>query len=265
MGTSKAYGTPKWPGVNSAVGEAVSSGGQREDLLTAVGEFSNAYKNQLGSGPNLVGSGIRDRLGRGLSGGSSRPSGGRRGTAGGVSRARSATSGARLANFINTAQRSGFNEALRQFNITHLQDKPLEEFLDSLNDILSGDGGLLDDDALNRAMAVTIDDLTEDIESIDELDELLSGDSIDIESTLQVYYANLLAENFEQKEYSYVREKKSRAETKSFFKQARDLIQAIIRDELSQEKDLSSIDWNSVDGQHLADEINQEVLEILIP
>ena len=264
MGTSKAYGTPKWPGVNSAVGEAVSSGGQQDDVLDALGKFSEGYQNHLGfgSGTGIGGRGISERGGTGSGGGS----GGRGTTSGGsVSRVRAAKSGARLASFLSTAQRSGFNEALRQFDLTHLSNKPLDEVLDSLTDILSEGGGLLDDDSLTRAMALTLDELTDDIETQNELEDLFSQDNIDLESTLQTYYANVLALNFEQKEYSYVREKYSRIETRDFFKQARGIIQAIVRDELSQERTLSSIDWNSSEGQRIADEINNEVLEILIP
>ena len=134
-----------------------------------------------------------------------------------------------------------------------------------LTDRLSGEGGLLDDDALNRAMAETVDELAKHVNSVDELDALLTSGNVDIEATLQVLYANILAINFEQKEYIIVREKIDRDETSRFFQQARRIIQAIIRDELSANKALASIDWNSADGQRIADEINQEVLGILIP
>jgi len=264
MGTSKAYGSPKWPGVNSAVGNAVSSGGSDQEIIAATGMFAEAYKNHLTSG--TFAPGASDRGGGASPGRGRRPStGGRGGGGGGAARMRSTSSGARLANFINTAGRFGLNEALRQFNLSDLRDKPLDEFLGSLGDRLSGDGGLLDDDALNRAMAETINELAKEIESVDELDALLTSGAVDIESTLQVYYANILAINFEQKEYSFVREKIQREETNGFFERARNIIRAIVRDELSQERDLSSIDWSSDEGQLIADEINQEVLEILIP
>ena len=45
--------------------------------------------------------------------------------------------------------------------------------------------------------------------------------------------ANILAANFEQKEYSIVREKISRENTNDFFARAREIIRAIVRDELS--------------------------------
>jgi hypothetical protein len=264
MGTSKAYGSPKWPGVNSAVGDAVSSGGSDQEIVDAVGMFAGAYKNHLTSGTTAASS--IDRGGALFPGSGRRPStGGRGGGGGGTARIRSASSGARLANFINTARHSGLSEALRQFNLSDLRDKPLDDFLGSLADWLSGDGGLLDDDALNHAMAETVNELAKEIESVDDFDALLTSGDVDIEATLQIYYANILAINFEQKEYSFVREKIRREETNDFFKSARNIIQAIVRDELSQERDLSSIDWRSPEGQRIADEINQEVLEILIP
>jgi hypothetical protein len=62
-----------------------------------------------------------------------------------------------------------------------------------------------------------------------------------------------------------VREKIGRENTAGFFEQARNIIEAIVRDELSAERDLASIDWNSDDGLRIADDINQEVMDILIP
>ena len=100
--------------------------------------------------------------------------GGRGGGSGGAARARSASSGARLAQFISTAEKSGLDAALREFDLSDLRDKPLDEFLDLVAERLSGDGGLLDDDALNRAMAETINELAETVDSVDELDALLT-------------------------------------------------------------------------------------------
>jgi len=264
MGTSKAYGGPKWPGVNDAVGAAATPGAPSgQKVSAAVGAFAGAYKNYLTSGTMSPGTGrggadvVRSRR----SGGG----GGQGGGGGGAARTRSANGGARLAHFMSTAGRSGLAAALREFDISDILDKPLDEFLDALTERLSGDGGLLDDDALERAMAETVDELAEDITSVDELDALLRSGNVDIEATLQVLYANILAINFEQKEYSFIREKIEREDTGRFFEQARGIIQAIVRDELSAERDLASIDWNSADGLRIADEINQDVLDILIP
>jgi hypothetical protein len=250
MGTSKKYGSPKWPGVNDAVGGAVSSSGLSDQKVsTAVGAFASAFKNYLTSGTSTPG------------GGGGAASGG----AGGAARSRIASSGARLAHFISTAGKSGLDAALREFDLSDLRNKPLDEFLDSITERLSGDGGLLDDNALNHAMSETVNELAETVASVDELDALLTSGDIDVEAVLQVYYANILAANFEQKEYSFVRDKISREKTNDFFIQAREIIRAIVRDELSVERDLATIDWNSADGQRIADEINQEVLDILIP
>jgi len=265
LGTSKAYGSPKWPGVNPAVGDAASSGSPSDQKISAaVGVFTSAYKNYLTSGTITPGGG----KGRGsFVGAGQRPSGGsgRGGGSGGAARSRSASNGARLAQFISTARESGLGTALREFDLSDIRDKPLDEFLDSVAERLSGDGGLLDDEALNRAMAETVNEVADTVDSVDELDALLTSGDIDVEAILQVYYANILAANFEQKEYRVVREKIPREDTNGFFARARQVIRAIVRDELSSERDLATIDWSSAEGQRIADEINQEVLDILIP
>lgn len=264
MGTSKGYGSPKWPGVNPAVGNAVSSDSPSDnEISAAVGAFADAYKNYLTY--STITPGIRG--GRDGYAGAERPpsGGGRGGGSGGAARLRSASNGARLAHFVSAAIQSGLDAALQEFNLSDLRDKPLDEFLDSVADRLSGNGGLLDDDALNRAMAETVNQLADTVDSVDGLDALLTSGNIDVEAILQIYYANILAANFEQKEYSIVREKISRENTNEFFTRARELIRAMVRDELSSQRKLTTIDWRSAEGQRIADAINQEVLDILIP
>ncbi|MGA3208770.1 MAG: hypothetical protein ABSE05_13230 [Syntrophales bacterium] len=262
MGTQKAYGSPKWPGVNPAVGAAASSGQPTNQKITAaVGAFAAAYKNHLTSGTVTPGS-------RGTGGGIA-PATGRRSSRGGgggsgAKRSRAANAGAKLGHFLSTARQSGLREALRQFDLSDLRDKSLDEFLDAVVDRLSGDGGLIDDETLNRAMSLTIDELAENIESVDEFETLLESGDVDVEEMLQILYSNILSLNFEQKEYGVVREKISRENTSDFFERARGIIRAIVRDELSRERDLSSLNWNSPDGKRMADEINHEVLDILI-
>ncbi|BCS51815.1 hypothetical protein [Geobacter sp. SVR] len=262
MGTSKVYESPKWPGVNRAVGDAASSENPTiQEVSAAVGAFAGAYKTYLKSGTRTSGSsGSVTGTGQRSSGGGTRGGG-----SGGAARARSAASGASLAHFISIAGKSGLDTALREFNLADLRDKPLDEFLELVAERLSVDGGLLDDNALNLAMAETINELAKTVDSVEALDILLSSGNINIEEVLQVYFANILAANFEQKEYSVVREKVSRENTNDFFAHAREIIRSIVRDELSAERDLATIDWNSADGQLIADAINRDVLDILIP
>lgn len=261
MGTSKTYGSPKWPGVNDAVGEAVSEGPPtKEKIASAVGAFASAYKGYINFGTT-------GRSGA-VTGGTS--AGGRTSGAcglggGATARTRAAATGARLAGFLSSAAAGGLNQALEDFNLSDLVGRPLEEVLDAILDKLCEDGGLLDDTALTDAMARTFDELAEEVETAEEFDELLSGGAVNIEGYLQIYYANVLAVNFEQKEAGYVRERVPRAQTEKFFLEAKELISAIIQEELSQDRDLTSLDWNSPEGIAIADSINQEVLEILIP
>ncbi len=93
---------------------------------------------------------------------------------------------------------------------------------------------------------------------------MLSERAEDLKKYLLIYFVNVLAINFEQKEGGFVREKIPQAECDQFFTQARELIRALVTEELSQERDLALIDWNSPEAFAIADEINQEVLNILI-
>ena len=128
------------------------------------------------------------------------------------------------------------------------EGKPLEEVLDAVLDKLCEDGGLLDDSALTEAMARTLDEISEDAETVEEFDALLSGRAENTEGYLQIYFANILAISFEQKEGAFVRDKVPREECDRFFSEARELIRTIVSEELSQERDLAAVDWNSPRG-----------------
>ena len=113
-------------------------------------------------------------------------------------------------------------------------------------------------------MARTLDELSEDVETVEEFDALLSERAENIEEYLQIYFANILAISFEQKEGAFVRGKIPSEECNRFFSEARELIRAIVREELSKERDLATVDWNSPEAISISDSINQEVLDILI-
>jgi hypothetical protein len=260
MGTSKSYDSPKWPGVNDQVGDAVADGLPTQEKVTAaVGAFAGAYKQFINTGTTGQGGSVT-----GGSSSAGRTVGGRGGGGGATARTRAATTGARLGHFLSTAASSGLSDSVQQLGLDDLEGRTLEEVLDAVLDRLCEDGGLLDDSALTEAMARTLDELSEGAETVEEFDKLLTSRAENLEEYLQIYFANVLAVNFEQKEGGFVREKIPQEECEQFFKQARELIRTLVNEELSHERDLASIDWGSAEAVSIADEINQEVLDILI-
>lgn len=260
MGTSKSYDSPKWPGVNDQVGDAVSDGTPtKEKVTSAISAFAGAYKEFINTGTTGRAGSVSGAM---ASGG--RALGGRGGGSGATARTRAAASGARLGLFLSSAAGSGFRHAAEQLGLGDLAGRSLEEVLDAILDRLCENGGLLDDSALTEAMARTLDELSEDAETLEEFDDLLSARAENLEEYLQIYFANVLAMNFERKEGGFVREKIPQEECDRFFLQARELIRTLVNEELSQERDLASIDWGSSEAVAIADEINQEVLDILI-
>ncbi len=260
MGTSKAYDSPRWPGVNDKVGSAAADGPLTSGKTTrALSAFSAAYKKYINttSGGSVSNAPTRSSPGE-------RTQGRRGGGGGATARARAATTGARLGGFLADVSSSGLNQSLERLGLSDFEGMPLEEVLDAVLDRLCEDGGLLDDSALTEAMARTLDEFGERAETVEEFDELLSSREVGIESYLQIYFSHVLAVNFEQKEGAFVRGKISQKQCDGFFKQARELIRALVVDELAQERDLASIDWRSAEAISIADSINQEVLDILI-
>ncbi|MCL1921336.1 MAG: hypothetical protein FWG50_09720 [Kiritimatiellaeota bacterium] len=251
MGTSKSYGSPKWPGVNEQVGKAIAD---TKKVVGAIGTFADAYKQFINA----------ETVGRASTTPTEKTHGMRGGGAGATARNRAAVAGAKLGKFLSSAASLGLGRTLEKFGFKDLAGKSLEEILNVVLDSLCGKGGLLDDSAMTEAMAKTLDELSKDTKTVEEFDVQLRSEAKDIEGILRIYYAHLLAINFEQKEGGFVREKISREECNRFFSQSRELIRTIVTEELSRKHDLTSLDWNSPEAVSIANAINHEVLNILI-
>lgn len=256
MGTSGSYGGPKWPASNDAVNNAASAGlPTPAAVAAAVRAFASDYAANRRMADGIGGSG--SRIG-------SKGSGGGGGGGGGGSSGRSARSGARLAQFLGTAQQHGLAEALKELHLEGHEDDALEDLCDVLLEALTEPGGLLDDPALREAMNRTLEELCKGAITAADLERLLTSKSISVEKVVATYYAHALAVNFEIKEFHRIRERVTdQSRARDFLNQSREYIRGFVEYRLASAVDLTKYNLNSAKGVEMAAALNLEVIEAI--
>lgn len=253
MGTSGSYGGPKWPTSSDAVNNAASAGHPTPAAVAAaVRAFASDYATSGRTSSGGGGGGAR-------SGGKGGGGGGGGGSAG-----RAARSGARLAQFLGTAQQHGLAEALKELHLEGHEDDALEDLCDVLLEALTEPGGLLDDPALREAMSRTLEELCEGAKTAADLEKLLTGKSVSVEKVVATYYAHALAVNFEIKEFHRIRERVTdQARARDFLNQSREYIRGFVEYRLANAVDLTKYNLNSTKGVEMAAALNLEVIEAI--
>ena len=218
MGTSTNYsGPPHWQSAKTETtrlgGAGPISDAQAASVLsTYVGQMLTA--DSLGFGPALAtgtqtpdtqigtgGDGLGGNRGSATSGGSGGGGGGGggRGSGGGGGRprriGRSARTVARgIGSFLSDVVNLGFAAALAQRGITDLSGKTPEEIVMTLADIFGGPANLIDETALREALIALMQDWTEDVQTIEGLDQAVLRAAQDISVTLRRFLAHYIFE-----------------------------------------------------------------------
>jgi hypothetical protein len=262
MGTSKSYPGPKWPDTSQAINDATPEDGapSQEAVENAVRTFvSDLIRVNWGRAATGTASsaGANDATSGGGGGGS--------GGGGSVpSTHRASRSGSRLAKFIDTTNSEGLKAALRELNLEQYANEPVDKLRDALVNALVEPGGLLDDVALRDAMDRTIEELCSNAKDAAELEAILKGKADSIESVVAEFYANVLAVNFENKEFHRIRERvKDRAKVKELLRNARDYIRGFVTHTLPRKVDLKKFNLNGPQGRKVAEELNRRVWEVI--
>ena len=248
MGTSASYKGPNWPTSSAAVNDAAAAGAP---TIISVGRAVSAF--------------ARDSLAHERARGGGNAQGGGAGSGGGGgARGRAASAGARLAGFLSTVQQNSLEEALKRFDLGEYRDKSLEEICDGLVEALTEPDGLLEDNALREAMDRTLEELSKNAQTADDLEKILTSKEINITEVVAIYYCHVLIVNFEVKEFHRIRERVTdNQQSRAFLDRARDYIRGFVEYRLSKELDLTKYDLNGPAASEMAANLNRDVIEAL--
>lgn len=238
MGTSADFSAP--PNWNSDLkGTVTRTGGQRPTpakVREILGEYvsSNGGSSGMSSGGGRLGSGAT---------------------------ARSIASS--LGGFVSSVARDGLDSALRSAGLSDLVGRPVTEVLLGLVARFGGTGGDVDSVDARNALSTTMDELCQDINSPEELGELLSGQVNEdrLGNILMNFFANYLYEQFCRVFFAQLITKHGDVQARSYLGAIRDVIASdVSRQTVGLE--LNGIDWAGQQGKSIAQTIMQNTLAI---
>ena len=99
----------------------------------------------------------------------------------------SRATGARLASFLVDSQRRGATEALRRLDLAHLADRPIDEVLLGVAEVVCPDGGTIDEGIARRAFMETVSEV-----AILEFGQLDSIADAEMEAIFESFTANAI-------------------------------------------------------------------------
>ncbi|MDD2598123.1 MAG: hypothetical protein PHO37_02700 [Kiritimatiellae bacterium] len=261
MGTSINYlGSPNW---GPAKSETTRVGGQGhvtpQKAASIVKSFVDQMQqaSQLGFGTPL--SSQRDGFGVVSRDGKDRHRGGVRGTRRPDGSAR--TVARRIGGFLGDVHAKGFRNVLSELGFTDITNKSPDEIAFALADFFGGPASLIEQTALRGALMELVLEWSEGVQEIEGLIESVTNAAENIEDTLYTFFGHYIFEVFKTVGYQGVLATHGFEKAESMVDQIRDFINAKIAG-VKAERELSSVNWNSIDGAAIVDGIVTDTIAI---
>lgn len=240
MGTSAAYSAPpSWSDLKTDVTKTAGGGTLSQD--TAQGLVQSFIEHNGGTNAIARGTGSRG---------------------GTVARGRSARAvAARLGGFLSDARSVGLDQALRNAGWADLVGQPIGHVLSALLDRLGGPSSSIDDVDARMALARLRDKYFSQAQTPEELEQLLTTQASDLESTLLEYFGFYLFEVFCRVFFERLVQRVGEARAHSYL----DQIDAFISSALENRtlgQTVSGIDWSGDEGRRLTSDIMETTLSV---
>ncbi|WP_446743519.1 hypothetical protein [Silvibacterium acidisoli] len=241
MGTSAPYDAPpNW--------------GELKSEVTRLAHEANLTAPQL---RRLIQGVVRGNGGR-----TEMASGGRQGAAGSAGSAAPARDVAsRFASFIADVRQNGFAAAAERAGLGDLTGKSVGDILNTLLDRLGGNASSIDDADARQALSDLQQELLADAQTFEEVQEILSSDTLDLENLLERFFGHYIFEQFSRVFYERLVQRVGAQQAVAFLGQIREFIQSALANRAA-ERDLSGIDWGGPQGANVISEICSQTLEV---
>ena len=155
----------------------------------------------------------------------------------------------------------GFAAALAQRGITDLSGKTPEEIVMTLADIFGGPASLIDETALREALIALMQDWTEDVQTIEGLDQAVLRAAQDISVTLRRFLAHYIFEVYKTVGYHGILEQHGYEKAEGMVGQIRQFIDSKVN-VVNSTRNLASIDWMGDEGARIVNGIVKDTVAI---
>jgi len=167
-----------------------------------------------------------------------------------------------IGDFLNSIQKKGLQETLKEKNLDHLSQKNIDDIKDELIDYFADPAINGDSIAARKAAEKAFDDMLQNVENLEDFEKALTG--IELELFLCDFFANYISELFYRtfdEEYQNKNNVNSRDAARVLKQIEKDIKERVKSCQI--DKPLSKLDWNSQEGQGMIQEILKESLELL--
>ena len=186
-------------------------------------------------------------------------------TSGGTARKRTAQNIARnIGGFFPLVNDIGFRTAFEETGLGSLEGKSLNEVTFLLLDHLCGSGSTLDETDARMALCDLMKEICDDVDSIEELEEAMEAqsDHNSLENLLIRYFGYYIFEQFCSRFYGQLDANIGAEQASERIDEIRRYIFEAVG-YISIDQDISQIDWDGSQGQHIVEQIINETLGVL--
>jgi hypothetical protein len=169
----------------------------------------------------------------------------------------------RMRGFISSVYSDGIEATLRKIGFGALKGKSLGEVIDFLMIYFADTSSGMDEAAANMASCQMLNILTEDVKTIDELEEKLKSlvDENKLSEMLCTFYGLYLFEHLSQRFEEKITQLKGKEVSAETFKIIKEDILGQVK-AINLEKSISEIDWKNAEGKKMEEKIFNSIIQI---
>ncbi len=162
----------------------------------------------------------------------------------------------RIGSFFSDAYQKGIEKTLLDAGIGVLEGKTIKEVIDFLTTYLTEESVTLDDTAARTATRQILEDITKNVDDIDELEQFLnSKDNLYLDEVLVKYFGIYLYESISTRFYEKILNEKP-SSYDSFFRRIKQFVIENTKN-FHRRNNITKIDWNGKEG----DDMNIQLVE----
>ena len=168
----------------------------------------------------------------------------------------------RLAGFIAEIPKVGLRRALINAGVGSVDTLPPDQIALAVADVLAADASLLIQTELRDALAIVMETVCSESQSFEAAEETLFQAGYNLEGVVQLLFECYIMERFKTFFCEHESAKHGYEAADGILKEAREFVKSEMQLEKADRKDLTAVDWASVDGGRIIDGILERTITV---
>lgn len=168
----------------------------------------------------------------------------------------------RLAEFISQVPKVGLKQALANAGLADLEKLNPEEIALALADVLVTDASQLIMTELRDAVATVVEELCEDVKSLEQAEQKFTESAGKLESVVQRLFECYIMERFKTFFCEHEALRYGYEAADNILREAREFIATEMDIQREDKHDLTGVDWNGAEGAKIVDAILERTIAV---